>query len=247
MNLLVLGNDLELLPLLVAALMVHYHVEVVPNLLSAITKVRHSRVSGIVVLSPLTPEEIVELRTATNAAIVVVPGTDRPGDVVASLDAGADDVVAAPLRMTELLARLRASMRRIGRSSEDASPDGVPVLTTPDFSIDLLGRRLTRSGGTEAFLTRTEWSLLEQLARRPGRLVTYGELTKVLWGDGRKRGIELLRVNIRAIRRKVEPVPAEPKYFITVQGRGLLFDPGTRKAGTPSAGLKIVAGGRPIS
>ena len=98
-----------------------------------------------------------------------------------------------------------------------------------DFTLDVADRRWVRSDGTEARLTPTEWRLIEMLARRPGRLVTQAELLLGVWGPKAVEKTEYLRVFLTGIRHKVEPDPARPRYFITVPGVGLRFDPAARE------------------
>ena len=158
------------------------------------------------------------LRGWTSIPIIVLSA--RHGDVskVAALDAGADDYVTKPFSINELLARLRASLRR-----HHPTPDE-PVVETADFIIDLMDRRVTRSG-EPVHLTPTEWQIVERLARNPGRLVTQRQLLQDVWGPQYEHETNYLRVHLAAIRRKLEPDPGRPRYFITESGIGYRFEP----------------------
>ena len=158
------------------------------------------------------------LRGWTSIPIIVLSA--RHGDVstVAALDAGADDYVTKPFSITELLARLRASLRR-----HHPTPDE-PVVETADFTINLMDRRVTRSG-EPVHLTPTEWQIVERLARNPGRLVTQRQLLQDVWGPQYEHETNYLRVHLAAIRRKLEPDPGRPRYFITESGIGYRFEP----------------------
>jgi two-component system KDP operon response regulator KdpE len=165
-------------------------------------------------------ETISALRAQTDIPIVVVSATTFEWDKVAVLDAGADDYSAKPFAVEELLARLRAVLRRVTLMDNVDLP-----VTTADFTVHLNDRRWIQRDGTEVRLTPTEWRLVEMLIRRAGHLVTQAELLEGVWGA---KGIDkphYLRVQLVAIRRKVEPDPAHPRYFITAAGLGLRFDP----------------------
>jgi two-component system KDP operon response regulator KdpE len=164
---------------------------------------------------------------------------------VAALDAGADDYVTKPFGMDELLARLRAAVRRASPAPDE------PVVATPDFTVDLAAKRVTRRGagtdGTAAGnraadgsaadgsaadgsadirLTPTEWQLLELLVRNAGRLVTQRQLLQEVWGPQYESESNYLRVYIAQLRRKLEPEPARPRYLLTEPGMGYRFLPG---------------------
>jgi two-component system KDP operon response regulator KdpE len=165
-------------------------------------------------------EAVSAIRAQTDIPILVVFASADEWDRVAILDAGADDCLAKPFGIEELLARLRAVLRR----SAPPQPADQP-LTTPDFTVDVADRRWVRSDGIEVRLTPTEWRLVEMLLRRPGRLVTQAELLVGVWGPKAIEKTEYLRVFLTGIRHKVEPDPARPRYFITAPGLGLRFDP----------------------
>jgi two-component system, OmpR family, KDP operon response regulator KdpE len=158
------------------------------------------------------------LRHWTQTPIVVLSARDGEFDKIAALDAGADDYVTKPFGMGELLARLRAALRR-------SSPtDEAPIVVTPDLTIDLVARRaITRAG--EAKLTPTEWHVVEVLVRNAGRLVSGRELLQQVWGPQYGDETNYLRVHMAHIRRKLEPEPGQHRYFHTEPGSGYRFDP----------------------
>ena len=168
------------------------------------------------------PAIIVGLRAVTDIPIIVVSSSGEEWDKVVMLDAGADDYLAKPYGADELLARLRALLRR--RLEDDADVADAPIITA-DFTIDVGDRRWTRRDGSDVRLTPTEWKLVEVLARRPGRLVTQAELLRAVWGPGAVTKTTYLRVYLAAIRQKVEPDPHRPRYFITAPGLGVRFEP----------------------
>jgi two-component system KDP operon response regulator KdpE len=149
--------------------------------------------------------------------IIVLSVRESERDKVAALDAGADDYVTKPFGMDELLARLRAALRRARPAAEE------PVITTPDFSIDLAAKRVAR-GGQEIHLTPTEWGILEVLVRNPGRLVTQRQLLQQVWGPQYERETNYLRVYLAQLRRKLEPDPGRPRYLVTEPGMGYRFE-----------------------
>jgi two-component system KDP operon response regulator KdpE len=163
--------------------------------------------------------EVIEgLRGWTRVPIIVLSVRDREEDKVAALDAGADDYVTKPFGMNELLARMRAALRRVTPADEPV------VVETPDFVIDLAARRVTRAGA-EVRLTATEWYILEVLVRNAGRLVTQRQLLQEVWGPKYETETHYLRVYVGQIRRKLEPVPSEPRYFLTAARMGYRFEP----------------------
>jgi two-component system KDP operon response regulator KdpE len=161
-----------------------------------------------------------ELRLRTNVPIIVVAEGIESAEVVRLLDAGADDCFARPFDAPELLARVRAVLRRAGLHGV---ADGA-VVTSADFTVHLDDRRWIRADGVELRLTPTEWQVVEVLARQPTRLVPHRDVIRHIWGRKGSRAGDL-RVHLAAIRRKVEPDPSRPRYFITVPGVGLRFDP----------------------
>jgi two-component system KDP operon response regulator KdpE len=163
-------------------------------------------------------EVIHGLRGWTHAPILVLSAREGQPDKVQALDAGADDYLTKPFGMDELLARLRAALRR-------AEPgDQAAVVTTPDFTVDLAAKRVTR-GDTEVRLTPTEWHLLEILVRNPGKLVSRRQLLTEVWGPTYAIESNYLRVYVAQLRRKLEPVPAQPRHIVTEPGMGYRFEP----------------------
>ena len=158
-------------------------------------------------------EVVVGLRGWSSTPILVLSARQDQADKVAALDAGADDYVTKPFGMDELLARLRAALRR-GILIDEAA-----VVETAAFSIDLAARRVTRDG-VNVRLTPTEWHLLELLAKTPGRLVTQRQLLREVWGPSAEGESQYLRVYMGTLRRKLEPVPSRPRHLITEPGMG---------------------------
>jgi len=159
------------------------------------------------------------LRGWTNVPIIVLSVRDAEREKIAALDAGADDYVTKPFGMGELLARLRASLRR-----ESKPDDEQPVIATDDFVIDLSTKRVTDASGEEIRLTPTEWGILEMLVHHRGKLVTQTQLLKEVWGPQYGQETNYLRVFIAQLRRKLEPQPSMPRYFITEAGMGYRFE-----------------------
>jgi two-component system KDP operon response regulator KdpE len=158
------------------------------------------------------------LRGWTHMPIIVLTVRDDERSKVQALDAGADDYVTKPFGMAELLARVRAVLRR--------TPTGESEMTevvTSSFRLDLVAHRAF-AGDEEVRLTPTEWGIVEYLVRFPGRLVTYRQLITAVWGPTYDPDQNLLRVHMAHIRRKLEADPARPKHFITDSGMGYRFE-----------------------
>jgi DNA-binding response OmpR family regulator len=160
------------------------------------------------------------LRGWTSIPIIVLSARHDETEKVAALDAGADDYVTKPFGMGELLARLRAAMRR-------ASPaeDSEATIETAHFRIDLAAKTVAGADGREIRLTPTQWHLVEVLVRNPGRLVSQKQLLHEVWGPQYGEETNYLRVFMAQIRRKLEPDPARPRYFLTEPGMGIRFVP----------------------
>lgn len=163
-------------------------------------------------------EVIRGLRAWSTVPIVVLSARDQERDKVSALDAGADDYVTKPFGMDELLARLRAAVRRSTPADEAA------VVETAAFSVDLGAKRVS-SGEGDVRLTPTEWHLVELLVRHPGKLLSQRQLLHEVWGQRYEDETNYLRVYMAQIRRKLEPDPARPRYFITEPGMGYRFEP----------------------
>jgi two-component system, OmpR family, KDP operon response regulator KdpE len=163
-------------------------------------------------------EVIRGLRGWSDTPIIVLSARDAPADKVAGLDAGADDYVTKPFEMEELFARLRAALRRAKPGREEE-----PAVHTDHFTVDLTAKKVTTAAGEEVRLTPTEWSLVEVLVRNAGRLVTGRQLLQEVWGPRYGEETNYLRVHFAHIRRKLEPTPSLPRYFITEPGMGYRF------------------------
>jgi two-component system, OmpR family, KDP operon response regulator KdpE len=159
-------------------------------------------------------EVIQRIRSFSEVPVIVISVRDRQADKVAALDAGADDYVAKPFGMEEVLARMRAQLRRA--QPEDAGP---AVLRFDDLQFDL-GRRLVTLAGTPVHLTRTEYALLEAFVTNPGKLLTHQWLLRKVWGRGYGEESHYLRVYVRALRRKLGDRAAAPDLILTEPGVG---------------------------
>jgi two-component system KDP operon response regulator KdpE len=162
-------------------------------------------------------EVIRGLRGWTRVPIIVLSARQDSHDKVEALDAGADDYMTKPFGMDELLARLRAAIRRIGPTEEEA------VVAAGDLTIDLARRKVTRAG-TDVRLTPTEWGLLEVLVRAEGRMVGRQQLLHEVWGPAYNSETNYLRVYTAQLRRKLEDDPAQPRHIVTVPGMGYRFE-----------------------
>ncbi|PSL58243.1 two-component system KDP operon response regulator KdpE [Saccharothrix carnea] len=164
-------------------------------------------------------EVIAGLRGWTTVPIIVLSARVDSADKVQALDAGADDYVTKPFGMDELLARLRAAVRRSAVvEGEDA------VVETASFTVDLAAKKVRRDG-VEVHLTPTEWGLLEILARNRGRLVAQKQLLQEVWGPAYAKETHYLRVYLAQLRRKLEPEPSHPRHLVTEPGMGYRFEP----------------------
>ncbi|MFJ6393399.1 response regulator [Streptomyces sp. NPDC091972] len=165
-------------------------------------------------------EIIKGLRAWSRVPILVLSARQGSDEKVAALDAGADDYVTKPFSMDELLARLRAAVRR----TEDLRlASGTTLVETGDFTIDLPARKVHRSG-RDVRLTPTEWHLLEILVTSPGRLITQKHLLQEVWGASQNNKTNYLRVYMAQLRRKLEADPAHPRFLITEPGMGYRFE-----------------------
>jgi two-component system KDP operon response regulator KdpE len=161
-------------------------------------------------------EVIRGLRGWTSVPIIILSARGAERDKVAALDAGADDYVTKPFGMDELFARLRAALRRVAPAEDTA------VVTTPDFTVDLAAKTVTRNGA-EIRLTPTEWGIVELLVRNRDKLVSQRQLLQDVWGPQYGDETNYLRVHMAHIRRKLEPEQGRPRYFITEPGMGYRF------------------------
>ena len=161
--------------------------------------------------------EVIEgLRGWSQAPIIVLSARADQDDKVSALDAGADDYMTKPFGMEELLARLRAALRRSGAATD------APIVETASFTIDLAAKQ-ARSNGEPVHLTPTEWHLLEVLIRHEGKLVPRRDLLQEVWGPAYETETNYLRVYMAQLRRKLEPDPSHPRHLITEPGMGYRF------------------------
>ncbi len=169
-------------------------------------------------------EVIGGLRGWTDPPIIVLSGRADSTDKVEALDAGADDYVTKPFGMDELLARMRAVVRR------SATEPSEPEVTLGEVTIDLAAKHVSRNG-EHIRLTPTEWHLLEVLLRHPGKLLSRRQLLHEVWGPGYADATGNLRLYIAQLRRKLEPDPARPRWLLTEPGMGYRFQPDAGPAG----------------
>jgi two-component system KDP operon response regulator KdpE len=153
-----------------------------------------------------------ELRTWSSAPVIVLSAVGEEREKVAALDAGADDYVTKPIGIDELLARLRAVLRR-------TAPSGEPVITIGELVVDLAKRSVT-VGGKPVHLTPHQFDLIRVFALNEGKLLTHRMLLQEVWGPGYGNESNLLHVNISQLRRKIEPDRAHPRYLLTEPGAG---------------------------
>ncbi|GAA1856614.1 response regulator transcription factor [Myceligenerans crystallogenes] len=166
---------------------------------------------------------IAGIRGWSRVPVVVLSARQLGEDKVDALDAGADDYVTKPFAMNELMARLRAAVRRA--APDPAAAPGEAVVTAGALSIDLARRIVTR-GGTEVRLTPTEWGLLEVLVRNRGRMVGRLQLLREVWGASYGSETNYLRVYTAQLRRKLEDDPSHPRHILTHPGAGYRFEAG---------------------
>jgi len=153
-----------------------------------------------------------EFRTWSSAPVIVLSAVGEEREKVAALDAGADDYVTKPVGIDELLARLRAVLRR-------TAPSGEPVIRLGELVVDL-EKRSVSVGGTRVHLTPHQFDLLRVLALNPGKLLTQRALLQEVWGPAYVGESNLLHVNVSQLRRKIEPDRAQPRYLLTEPGAG---------------------------
>jgi len=155
------------------------------------------------------------LRAWSAVPILVLSVREDESDKVAALDLGADDYLTKPFGVDELLARVRALLRR----AEPLGAEKAPTFRAEDVEIDLGSRTVTRARGPVR-LTRTEWELLDAFVGHPGKLLTHGWLLREVWGEGYGDDVEVLRVFVSQLRKKIEPDPRRPSFIVTEPGVG---------------------------
>jgi two-component system KDP operon response regulator KdpE len=161
-----------------------------------------------------------QVRKISQVPIIVLSVRGQDRSKVEALDAGADDYVTKPFSMNELLARIRAHLRRT-----PATEEAPTTIVAGDFVIDLESR-LVKVAGVEIHLTPKEFELLVFLARRPGKVVTHRSLLAAVWGPNSTEQPEYLRVFVGQLRKKIEADPSTPKYLLTEPWVGYRFEPG---------------------
>jgi two-component system KDP operon response regulator KdpE len=155
------------------------------------------------------------LRSWTTVPIIVVSGRAGSGDKVAALDAGADDYITKPFGVDELLARIRAVTRRA--TPAEVIPSTIHI---GQYTVDFETHTVSAGDGTEQHLTRTEWHLLETLARNPDKLIGQRQLLHQVWGPRYERETHYLRQYMAQLRRKLEADPTHPQHLLTEPGMG---------------------------
>jgi two-component system KDP operon response regulator KdpE len=160
------------------------------------------------------------IRTWSSVPIIVLSVREDESDKVEALDLGADDYLTKPFGIDELLARVRALLRR----REDKDAPTPPRYVIDDLVIDLRQRRIARDGG-DVRLTKTEWALLDAFAGNPGKLLTHGWLLRRVWGEGYVDDVDVLRVFVSQLRKKLEVDATRPAIVVTEPGVGYRWIP----------------------
>ncbi|MGY0231991.1 response regulator [Longispora urticae] len=220
---LVVDDDRQLLRALrISLTAAGYEVTVAPDGVTALTAASSTAPDVAIVdlgLPDMDGIAVVEgLRGWSTVPVIVLSARHTEQAKIAALDAGADDYVTKPFGMGELLARIRAALRRTTPASQQ------PVIVTDAFTVDLTTKQVTTAAGVVR-LTPTEWHLLEMLVRSPGMLVTQRQLLQEVWGPRYETETNYLRVHLANLRRKLEPDPARPRYLRTEPGIGYRFTP----------------------
>ncbi len=159
---------------------------------------------------------IKRLREWTSVPIIVISARGKEKDKVSALDAGADDYLTKPFGVSELMARMRVSLRHARRTA--AGPDE-PVFEVGELRVDL-GKRQVFLGKREIHLTPIEYKLLSVMIRYAGRVVTQRQLLLEVWGQARDEQTQYLRIYVHQLRQKLEPNPVRPRYLLTEAGVG---------------------------
>ncbi|WP_327354685.1 response regulator transcription factor [Streptomyces sp. NBC_01304] len=223
---LVVEDDPQLVRALVINMQVRkYGVDAAPDGATAL-RIAAARQPDVVVLDLGLPDmdgvDVIKgLRGWTRVPILVLSARRASEEKVEALDAGADDYITKPFSMDELLARLRAAVRR----TDDGPPAriGATLVTTDEFTVDLVAKKARRAG-RDIRLTPTEWHLLEILICNPGRLISQKRLLQEVWGTSHGNRTNYLRVYMAQLRRKLEADPSHPRYLITEPGMGYRFE-----------------------
>ena len=158
-------------------------------------------------------EVVRRIREWSEIPIIILSARDQEQEKVDALDAGADDYISKPFGVSELMARMRVSIRR------SVHTEGEPILTCGNLTLDVAQRKVT-AGMREVKLTPTEYELLKVLIQYPGKVLTHKQLLKAVWGDSYTHDTQYVRVYIGQLRRKIEQNPAQPRYIISEPGVG---------------------------
>jgi two-component system KDP operon response regulator KdpE len=198
-----------------------YEVQDVPTGEEALESLRHSRFD-LVLLDVNMPgmgglHACREIRTGSAAAIIMLTVSDSEEDKVAALDAGADDYVTKPFGMPELLARIRAALRRL-----PAYPDRDQLVVVGELQINFMQRRVI-ARDREIRLTPKEFDLLQYLITNPNVPIPHAKLLQAVWGPDYGDQLQYLRVFVNQLRKKIEPDPSHPRYIITEPWVGYTF------------------------
>jgi len=196
-----------------------FHISEASTGAEAIEKVAQSRPHVILLdlgLPDLSGIEVTRvLREWCSIPILILSVREAEADKVAALDAGADDYLSKPFGLNELLARVRAALRRVQQNPEE------PIISSGKLLINLNTREVTRDG-QRVMLTPTEYDILRCLARKAGKVLTHQQLMKEVWGH-LEQDLHTLRVNLSNLRKKIEPEPGRPIYLVTEPGVGYRF------------------------
>lgn len=221
---LVVDDEPQLLRALRINLRAHrYAVSTAETGASALRSAAHIR-PDIIVLDLGLPDidgftVLAGLRGWTDTPVIVLSARGDAADKIAALDAGADDYVTKPFGMEELLARLRAALRR---SASSSAGEVAPVIETAAFTVDLSAKTVTKDG-VPLHLTPTEWGVLELLVRGDGKLIAQREILERVWGPTYVKNSHYLRIYLASLRRKLEDDPSHPQHLVTEAGRGYRF------------------------
>ena len=217
-RILVIEDDPQIRKLLRVSLGAHgYNVDEAKTGLDGVSQVAGYKPDLIILdlgLPDIDGKEVVRrIREWSQIPIVVLSARDQEREKVEALDAGADDYVTKPFGMSELLARMRVSIRR------SVHVEGEPILTCGELVVDIAQRRVIM-GQREIKLTPTEYDLLKELIQNAGKVLTHKQLLKSVWGITFSEDTHYVRVYIGQLRRKIEEDPAQPRYIISEPGVG---------------------------
>ena len=188
--------------------------------LTALADQRHDVIVLDLGLPDMSGVDVIRaVRQFASTPIIVLSARNGSADKVEALDSGADDYVTKPFSMDELLARLRATGRRVAAADEPLTA------TVGEVHVDLAMTAATRADGTSVHLTPTEWKILDVLLRRPGKLVSGDALLTAVRGSSEHTDPSYLRIYFAQLRRKLEPEPSRPRHLITEPGMGYRYRP----------------------